>query len=267
MYSKWIDAGNLRSLICRVSLLFSALLLLASNSCVPGKSVSRRELESGPVVPFTVKIPQGHDIFLRGRLRAELPRYRVKGILQVYCSAEGSIRLDFHYSGLMGAHEEEYTILISEGKIYMFDRMRETLYREREVLEIFSDALDMDVYVDDIPRVLLFRGLDSEIIYTDTIQGRGGRWKIEGEFRGRKLAITGSRYIESIEQCDSRKCYVSKYIRYRGVEELIYPFYIILARKPGTEKVTFEVSDGDIVKHDKRRFTLDGIIFSYNATL
>jgi len=265
MCLNWISMKDLRHSISRGFLFIIIVSVLVSYSCASKGTKPRSLIELPSRFPVIINIPPNSDVSLRGRLRAELPKYRVKGILQIYCSREGSIRIDFHHSSLMGAYEENYTLLISEGTIYLYDRMREVLYRGEEVLELLSNALGTNVYVDDLPVILLFKNLESVVERSIDSKGMEGKWKVEGTFRGRNITIKGTKHVESIEQCIDKKCYIARYMRYRDTGTFIYPFYMVLTKKPGTEKLTFKVSNVEIVKHVDERFTLDGMIFSYGV--
>jgi len=265
MFFNWISMKNLRHFPCRGFFFFIIVSVFALCSCIPRVSGRGSQIEFPPRFPVIVNIPPGNDVSIRGKLRAELPKYRVKGILQIYCSHKGSIRLDFHHSSFMGAYEESYTLLVSGGTIYLYDRVREMLYRGEEVLELLSNALGTHVYVEDLPVVLLFKESISVKGESFSSKRMVSEWKVEGTFKGRDIIIKGARYVEAIEQCIDKKCYIARYLRYKDSGTFVYPFYIILTKKPGTEKVTFEVSNVEIVGHVDERFTLDGMIFSYGV--
>ena len=121
MCLNWISIKDLRHSPSRSFLFFIAVALFVFYSCAPRVTGHRSHVEFQSRFHVIVNIPPDGDVSIRGRLRAELPKYRVKGILQIYCSREGSIRIDFHHSSLMGAYEENYTLLISEGTIYLYE--------------------------------------------------------------------------------------------------------------------------------------------------
>ena len=52
------------------------------------------------------------SLHIRGRVRIDLPRYRVRGLCTIRSLPGGDLRIDFHHSSLFGSYREDATVFV-----------------------------------------------------------------------------------------------------------------------------------------------------------
>jgi len=237
---------------------------LAVASCAPGgylKPGSIEELNLGDVVP---DIPSGKDLLLKGKLRIDLPDFRLRGVVRLVFSDRGNLRMDFHHSSIMGAYEEDFSLLIRGEEFYIFDRKRDRLYEGERALEIVNGKSVVDIREDDLLYILLVKGFKSTDLENPRYLTNGSEWLIRAVFRGRDIELGGSKIgrVDFLNQCLENRCYNVRYGDYRRFESGFYPFFIKVSESRGEARASLELKELDVVEHDPGYFSLRSMLFS-----
>lgn len=186
---------------------------------------------------------------IRGRVRIDLPRYRVRGLCTIRSTPAGDVRIDFHHSSLFGSYREDATIFLRHGRLGILDRERSFFFGNDSTLAMLRDHLGFDVHPDDIAHVLLLACPPCDEIDSPRMHYRSadGDWRFSGIWRGRRVEVegrSGGRPI-SFRQCreDNALCYVARYTYDNAESTVRYPSGITLSREYGSERIALEVRD------------------------
>ena len=179
-----------------------------------------------------------------GRVKIELPKYRIRGICRIDFDGRNALTIDFKHSSLFGAYEEDALIRLRDGELTIVDRERERWFDTDSSLAIIARGVGFEVYADDLLYALLFAFPGcSEMTGTELWEGEEG-WRLAGEWRGRRIELEGGKRhtIESFSFCirDEMDCFT---MSYRYDDSSAYPNRIGMARDGGRAKITFDIVD------------------------
>ncbi|HUV36559.1 MAG TPA: hypothetical protein VMX58_06435 [Patescibacteria group bacterium] len=188
-------------------------------------------------------------LHIRGSVRIDLPRYRVRGLCTIRATPAGDVRIDFHHSSLFGSYREDATIFLRGGKLGILDRERGAFFENDTTLAILRDHLGFNLFPDDIAHVLLLACPDcAEVDSSGISRSSGsGTWRFSGIWRDRRITIEGRDGGEPtyFRQCRKNEslCYVVNY-RYDGGGTVgRYPSGITISREYGSERLVLTVRD------------------------
>lgn len=186
---------------------------------------------------------------IRGQVRIDLPRYRVRGLCTIRSTPAGDVRIDFHHSSLFGSYQEDATIFLRGGRLGILDRERSAFFENDTTLALLRDHLDFNLFPDDIAHILLLACPDCAEIDSSGVSRSegGGTWRFSGIWRGRRIAIEGREDggPTYFRQCrdDDNLCYVAQYRYDNGGTVGRYPSSITVLREFGSERLVLTVRD------------------------
>jgi hypothetical protein len=179
-----------------------------------------------------------------GRMRIDLPRYRIRGICRVEYDGEDTMSIDFKHSSLFGAYEEDALIMLRGDELIVLDRERNRTFDSDSSVAIIARGIGFDVHADDLLYALLFALPACSEITDPEYSADDAGWSLAGVWRERHIELEGSdgRAVEAFSFCpiDKTDCYK---LSYRYSADSVYPERIILARRGGREKITFDIVD------------------------
>jgi hypothetical protein len=177
-----------------------------------------------------------------GRVKIELPKYRIRGICRIEYGLDGALTIDFKHSSLFGAYEEDALISYRDGGLSIVDRERNRWFGADSALAVLTRGVGFDLYPDDLLYALLLALPRCEEIRDPQVWEGGGRWRLAGDWRGRAIEIEGTDHhaVRRFSFCPNNRndCYTIDYI-YNGVS--VYPKRIGMARNDGLERITFDI--------------------------
>lgn len=229
----------------RSFLLIIAVLLVQSCAAGPSAVVKAPYDESGQLC--FPPMPREGDLVITGKVRLDLPRYRVRGACRIVRAQEGSVRLDFTHSSLFGSYRENATIIIEEGKILLLDNERLVSWDNESALAMLEEHFGFPIYPGDLLCILLL-----EASCFDTGRGaprimeEGADSTLLGEWHGRRIEIAAGkdRLPVSIRFCtgDEKTCYLSRYKYKRYDNDLLYPERIVVEKEDSSERLSLTVT-------------------------
>ncbi len=189
----------------------------------------------------------GKDLVITGKVRFELPEYRVKGSCMIFHGGNGDLQVDFLHSSLFGSYREDATLYIDRDQITIDDRERDVIWQSQETMRSLQKHFGLDIYPADIIALLLFE--EPDIVERKVIIEEWGR-TIKGKWLGRESAVrieSGKGPVETV-LCGNggTPCYIARY-RYRewpGVGW--YPDKIVFERKYGSERFSLTINSVEI---------------------
>ncbi len=229
----------------RSFLLIIAVLLIQSCAAGPSMVVKVPYDESRPL--NFPPMPRETDLVITGKVRLDLPRYRVRGVCRIVRSSEGSVRIDFTHSSLFGSYREDATILIEDGRVLLFDNERLISWDNDSALAMLEDHFGFPIYPDDLLCVLLMEdSCFDEGRAVSRIGEEGKDLTLFGEWHGRRLEI-GAREDgrpASIRFCtgDGKTCYLSRYKYKEYGNDFFYPERIVVEREHSSESLSLMVT-------------------------
>ncbi len=144
----------------------------------------RFEASLSPVKP-------GEGIEVVGTIRAELPRYRIRGIARIaYSPEEGAARIDFRHSSLFGAVEEEVTLLVGDSLV-IHEPENGRFIGNDSSLALVREETGCEIAPDDILAVLLFAPPRCAAMESPVAEGGGEDWRLRARWRGRRIEMRG----------------------------------------------------------------------------
>lgn len=222
-------------------------IVMATSSCAERMhEVGAGDLTAGEGSWFAVPGgDEGRPREISGRVRIELPRYRVRGACGLYWSGDGVLQIDFDHSSLFGAYREEATILIGGGRIEVRDELRGTTVRDGEALAMLGEHLGLEIYGDDLVYVLLLRPLRLDAGPVE-VERSGGELTVKGSWRGRSVEIEGRAGLPpsrlKVVSPDGVG-YETRY-GYRKGAPGSYPERIVCERIGGSGKISLTIEQG-----------------------
>jgi hypothetical protein len=196
---------------------------------------------------------RGMGMQIRGSVRIDLPRFRVRGICTIRANPAGDVRIDFHHSSLFGAYREDASVFVRRGRIGILDRERGAFFGNDSTLALLRDYLEFNVMPDDLAYLLLFVDPDCAGITDARFTAESGRreesgdWRLQGSWRDRAIEIEGQAAGEPIRfrQCRSNgtHCYIARY-EYSGDDiDCRYPAAVTLESEYGSRRLSMAVRD------------------------
>lgn len=193
---------------------------------------------------FSVSAP-GTGLFITGKVRIELPRYRVRGVANMRYAPTGRLRIDFHHSSLFGAVREDASIFINDGSISIFDHERGRFFGHDSSLALIGSNFVFDIYHDDLLSALLLESPSCREFGSIDFSGRDDEWSLEGTWRDRWVAISGERGRGPLEFRLCREagsgCYIIWYFYSDRAGSIRYPKRIVLVKEHGAERVSVDI--------------------------
>jgi len=205
----------------------------------------------------------GKGIEIVGKLRLDLSRYRIRGLVRIaYSPEERTARIDFRNSSLFGALEEEVTILTGDSLV-IFDRESGRYLGNDSSLALVRDETGGEVAPDDILVALLLSYPRCAEMRNGSVVRSGETWRLKGDWRGRRIVMRGERGrgAEEFKQCfaDGARCYTISYGAPMAASNLAYPRWVRLRRDNGDEKATFELIEIKELTASASLLEMDGI--------
>jgi len=243
---------------------FLCTVVIILTSCSKSGSLKVTGLEEYYNNRQSIPVPADSDFVVTGRMKIESVDARLRGAVRLVVSGGGELRMDFRHSSLMGAYEEDFSLLITPRIFYIYDRKRDRLYEGKSALNLINERLSFSVEPDDILYLLLFKRMEEGDIGSPRYMTDGSRWVLDAVFRGRHIQVGGDRIGEVgfFKQCFGRRCYTARYGDYRKLIWGSYPFYLNFSDDRNDIRVTLEVKKVSLVEHDPREFDVKGMLFS-----
>jgi len=221
-----------------------ALIALTQSCAVFGpRRVEAPCDESFEALLSPVKAADGIEIV--GKLRLDLSRYRIRGIMRVaYSPAEGLARIDFRHSSLFGAIEEDVTILAGDSLV-IYNRESGTYLGNDSSLALIRGEIGGGIAPDDILIALLLAFPRCAEMQSASVERSGETWRLKADWRDRRIEMRGEngRGAHEFRQCftGGAGCYTISYGTPMAASNLAYPRWVRLRRDNGGEKATFEL--------------------------
>jgi hypothetical protein len=248
----------------RIAALLIPLALIAlSQSCATfgPRRVAAPCDESFEALLSPVKAGEGIEIV--GKLRLDLSRYRVRGLVRiVYVPGEGEARIDFRYSSLFGALEEEVTILAGDSLV-IYDRGGGKYLGNDSSLALVRDETGGEVAPDDILIALSLAFPRCAEMRSASVERSGEVWRLKADWRNRRIEMRGERGrgTQEFRQCFSGGggCYTIFYGEPMISTNLAYPRWVRLRKDDGNGKATFELIEIKAITESPSTFEVEGI--------
>lgn len=208
-------------------------------------------------------VKAGEGIEIVGKLRLDLSRYRIRGLMRVvYSPAEGIARIDFRHSSLFGALENEVTILAGDSLVIYDCESGEYLGNDSS-LALARDEMGGEIAPDDILIALLLAFPRCAEMRSSTIGRSGEMWTLTADWRNRRIEMRGERGrgTQKFRQCFAcgAGCYTILYGEPMVASSLAYPRWVRLRRDNGNAKAAFEPIEIKAVTINPSMFEIDGI--------
>jgi hypothetical protein len=208
-------------------------------------------------------VKEGEGIEIVGKLRLDLPRYRVRGLLRVaYSPAEGMARIDFRHSSLFGAVEEDVTILAGDS-LAIYDRGSGRHFGNDSSLALMRGETGGEIAPDDILIALFLAFPRCAEMRSASIVRSGETWRLKADWRGRRIEMRGGnrRGASEFRQCfaGGAGCYTISYGEPVEAPDLAYPSWVRLRRDNGTAKAIFELIEIKALGESPSTFEIDAI--------
>ncbi len=187
----------------------------------------------------------GEGIEIVGKLRLDLSRGRVRGLMRIaYSPGEGMARIDFRHSSLFGALEEDVTILAGDSLV-IYDRESGEYLGNDSSLAFVSDETGGALEPDDILIALLLAFPRCAEMRSVSVARSGETWRLKADWRDRRIEMRGGngRGAHEFRQCfaGGAACYTISYGEPMVASNLAYPRSVRIRKDNGNEKAIFEV--------------------------
>ena len=180
-----------------------------------------------------------------GKVRIELPEYRIRGLCRLIFSPTAGFRIDFSHSSLFGAVREDATVLLADS-LTIYDRESGRLLGPDSSLALLRSSVGAAIEPDDIARALLLAVPACAELEEPSLEKKGNLWALRALWRGRRVEVQGrvGEGPRSLRECFSgeERCYLIDYAYARGAKGGGYPQWIRLSREGTSESVTLEVN-------------------------
>jgi len=201
---------------------------------------------------------------LVGKVRLDLPRYRLRGLCRILASRDGMLRIDFRHSSLFGAVSEDVT-MIAGTSLAIIDREDGGIIDGDSSLALLRQSAGAEVEPDDLLYALLLAVPRCADMRMPAVAESDSRWSVKALWRDRRIEIEGKRGEgpRRFRQCfgDEARCFVARYDRYDPDSGLLYPRRIRLSRDGGTERITLELTDIKLVMTSPDMFDIEVVEF------
>lgn len=219
--------------------------MLAQSCAAPGPRRGGAPCDERYDEIVRVPAPPEAGFEMTGKLRVDLPRYRIRGLARiVYFPAEDAVRIDFRHSSLFGAIEEDATLLIGDSLV-IEDHTRGRRFGNDSSLALVQEETGCAIGPADILAALLFGLPGCAEMDSATVSREGESWRLEGGWRGRRIEVRGKDghgFVEFRECFAGRNgCFALTYGEPMTVPGLSYPRWIRLRREGGQERIAFEL--------------------------
>ncbi len=231
----------------RRRILYSAVLAITIQSC--GSAPPAVRMSSGPggeryIIPLTAK---GKECVITGKVRLDLPEYRVRGSCRIHYDGDAGVQVDFLHSSIFGSYREDATLYISEKDMVIYDHERDEVWDTDSSLGALERHFGFPIFPGDIMTLLLF----SEPEINDmSIRPDGDEWKAEGRWRGRLAEIRGKEGMGPVEislcGIDGTPCCIARYKYKEWDGRGSYPEKIVFEQKYGPARLSFSISDFEL---------------------
>ena len=208
-------------------------------------------------------MPARDGLEIVGRLRMDLARYRLRGLVRiVYSPAEHAARIDFRTSSLFGAVEEDLTLLVGDGLI-LYDRGRGRYFENDSTLALVEEGIGERIMPDDILGILLFAFPRCAELRAPAIEYSLTGWELKSAWRDRSIDVRGENDsgVKEFRLCfpGGKNCYIVRYGKAVAAQGASYPRWVRLSREKGKGKATFELIDIKTVTPSASFFGVDGL--------
>jgi hypothetical protein len=217
--------------------------------------------ESFETLISPVKVGEGIEIV--GKLRLDLSRYRIRGLMRIaYFPGESTARIDFRHSSLFGALEAEVTILAGDS-LAIYDRGSGKYLGNDSSLTLVRDETGVNIASDDILIALLLVFPRCAEMRSVSVSRAEETWRLQADWRDRRIEMHGERGTGTHEfkQCfaGDTGCYRISYGTPMASSNLAYPSWVTLRRDNRNERATFEVIAIKAITESPSIFEMDGI--------
>lgn len=224
-------------------ILYITILLVLLQSCGSAPPAIRSEpdlLDTRDILP---RIGNGKEIVITGKVRLDLPKYRVKGSCRIFYDGNARLQVDFLHSSLFGSYREDATLYIDEEQIIINDHERDVIWESERSLDVLERHFGFSIFSGDIMTLLLFSEPDLE---NKDVAADGDDWKVTGKWHGREVVIKGEKGKGPVEivlcGSDGTPCYTAKYKYKRWNGTVWYPEKIVFEQKYGPTRFSLDVS-------------------------
>ena len=212
---------------------------------------------------FLPAMHAGDGLESGGRMRMDLARYRVRGLLRViYSPGERAARIDFRSSSFFGAVEEDLTLLVGEGLI-LYDRERGGFLGNDSSLALVERGIGERITPEDILGVLLFALPRCAELRSPAIEYSLAGWELKGIWRDRPIEMRGEKGagVKELKLCfpGGKKCYIVRYGDAVTAGSVRYPAWVRLSREWGEGRATFELTDLKAITPSPSLFRVEGL--------
>jgi hypothetical protein len=239
-----------------------ALIALAQSCAMFGpRRVEAPCDESFEALLSPVKAAEGIEIV--GKLRLDLSRYRIRGLMRVaYSPGEGVARIDFRHSSLFGAIEEDVTILAGDSLV-IYDRGSGTYLGNDSSLALIRGEIGGGIAPDDILVALLLAFPRCAEMRSASVTRSGETWRLKADWRDRRIEMRGERGggAREFKQCfaGGAGCYTISYGSPMASSNLAYPRWVRLRRDNRNRTATFELIEIKAITVSSSMFEMDAI--------
>jgi hypothetical protein len=239
------------------------VIIAALQSCAtfgPSREPAPCDEEFEKLLPA---VPASGGLEIAGKLRMDLARYRVRGLVRITFSPEAqAARIDFRTSSLFGAVEEDLTLLV-DGGLVLYDRERGGYSEGDSTLALVENGIGERIVPRDLLGVLLFALPRCEELQSPVIEHTRAEWELKGVWRDRLIEIRGDsgagvKELRLRFPGDADR-YIVRYGNAVTAGGVSYPAWIRLSREKGEGRIIFELTDINEITPDASLFTIEGL--------
>lgn len=192
-----------------------------------------------------------------GKVRIELPRYRLRGMCRILHDSSGKLRIDVENSSLFGSVHGNLSLIATDESV-AYEDGDSGWVRGDSVLADLSNNFGAAIYVEDLLYALLLAVPLCSDVFSPSIERKGETVYFRGIWRGKKLELKGKRGegVIHIRECSSAgsDCFIVKYSGKMSAAEKSYPRRIRLYREGGKEEIRLEVVSVRFAQPDSSEF-------------
>jgi hypothetical protein len=222
---------------------------MQSCASVPARLVSR-PCDDFVLQPLPSPRPDTLGVVIVGKVRIELPEYRIRGLCRMVFSPAAGLRIDFSHSSLFGAVREDATLLLGDS-LTIFDRESGRIFGPDSSLAMLRESVGAPIGPADVVQALLLAVPACAELDEPRLEKKGDLWTLQALWRGRRLEVKGGdgEGTRSSRECFAGvgRCFLIDYMYARGSKVGAYPQWIRVSREGTGEWVTLEVSSVAVV--------------------